>query len=348
MIELGIPDHLYHPIHRCRFLAPNNAADFDYTQPVACVIDVRGVFQFLAERATLAGARVMLGTAATAPVMEGGRVTGVRARSRTRKEIEIRSRILIDATGYRSSLLKQAGVDPGFQRFGVGAEYDLYAPNYDQREAILIVGSQVAPSGYAWFFPWGRHRVRAGVGIIHKDSEEHPDTYLDWLVEHGDRFGADLRGAQPIEYHFGLIPSDGMAERFVGEGIMGVGDAAGQPSALLGEGIRWAIKAGRMAGETAAESVRAGDHSARFLSRYEKAWTGKFGRDLRIAAEINRRIAKWDDAKWDARTELLKKFTPDQFAEALKTNLLGTWAFELLWKNPALLKHGLSQLVFKR
>src|SRR6185312_1218920 len=54
MIELGIPDHLYHPIHRCRFLAPNNAADFDYTQPVACVIDVRGVFQFLAERATVA------------------------------------------------------------------------------------------------------------------------------------------------------------------------------------------------------------------------------------------------------------------------------------------------------
>ena len=54
---LGIPSHLYHPISRVRFLAPNNSAVFDYVKPVLCVIDVRSVFQFLAERAISAGAR---------------------------------------------------------------------------------------------------------------------------------------------------------------------------------------------------------------------------------------------------------------------------------------------------
>jgi len=69
----------------------------------------------------------------------------------------------IDEAGGR----RQEGLDPGIRRFGVGAEYDLYAPHCDQSEVLLIAGSDFAPSGYAWVFPWGRHRVRVGVGIIH-------------------------------------------------------------------------------------------------------------------------------------------------------------------------------------
>ena len=62
--------------------------------------------------------------AAVAPVLQDGVVTGVSTRSGT-----LYSKVLIDATGYRSTLLKQAGLDPGMRRFGVGAEYDLLAPH---------------------------------------------------------------------------------------------------------------------------------------------------------------------------------------------------------------------------
>src|SRR5581483_3356236 len=171
------------------------------------------------------GAAIRLGARAVAPLMEQGRVTGVRAVTDGR-EAAIPAQVLVDATGYRASLLKHAGVHEGFRRFGVGAEYDLYAPEYDQGEAVLIVGSLVAPSGYAWALPWGRGRVRAGVGIIHGDSAEQPGRYLDRLLENGAAFGMNFRGAQPVEQHFGLIPSDGMAGRFTGGGILGVGDAA--------------------------------------------------------------------------------------------------------------------------
>src|SRR5215831_7031614 len=47
--SLGIPPHLYHPVSRVRFLAPTNAAVFDYARPRLCILDVRGAFQFLAE-----------------------------------------------------------------------------------------------------------------------------------------------------------------------------------------------------------------------------------------------------------------------------------------------------------
>src|SRR5258706_6607719 len=233
MNALGIPASLYHPISRVRFLSPNNSAVFDYSVPTMCVIDVRGVFQYLGELAIAAGASIRLSTPVVAPVLEGDTVTGVRTRTET-----LRCRVLIDASGYRSTLLKQAGLDPGFRRFGVGAEYDLYAPHCDQREAVLLVGDQVAPSGYAWVFRWGRNRVRVGVGIIHPDSSANPDSYLDRFLAGLARHGVDVSGAQPVEHHSGLIPSEQFARSFAGNGILGAGDATGQASSLLGEGIR--------------------------------------------------------------------------------------------------------------
>jgi digeranylgeranylglycerophospholipid reductase len=330
--SLGIPASLYHPIARVRFVAPGNAAVYEYARPRLCVMDVRGVFQFLAGRAVEAGAEVRVGVKADGPVIENGAVVGVRAAGG-----EMRSRVVIDATGYRSALLKQAGLDPGMRRFGVGAEYDMYAPRCDQSEAVLLVGSELAPSGYAWVFPWGRHRVRVGVGIIHPDSPEHPDLYLDRLLTQVGRYGVDLRGAQPIEHHAGLIPSECYAARCAGDGIVGVGDAAGQASSLLGEGIRWAIQAGRMAGEVAARAIDKGDVSREALAAFERGWVKRYGKDLRIAHQINQRIARWDDRKWNERMEVLKLLTPDQFIEALKTNLTGGWLLRFLVRNPAAL-----------
>ena len=342
--RLDIPEHLYHPITRCRFVSPRHSAGFDYDEPVLCVIDVRGVFQFLAERAVQAGARIRMGVAAIKPILEHDITVGVKAKTRTGANLTVHSRILIDATGYRAAMLKQAGLHPGFRRFGAGSEYDLYAPRCKEDEVVLIVGTQIAPSGYAWVFPWGRKRVRVGVGIIHGDSMEHPDAYLDRFIERSAQFGVNLEGAQPIEYHYGLIPSDGLAKMFTGNGILGVGDAAGQSSALAGEGIRWAIKAGRMAGAVAGKAVAANDVSQRFLRQYQQQWEAAFGTNLRIAYEINKKIAQFSDEEWDKNTELLTQLNPNEFGQALQTNLAGAWAIQFLCSHPRLLTEGLRKI----
>ncbi len=344
---LGIPENLYHPVRRGRFLSPKNSVTFEYDEPSFCVMNVRGVFQFLAEKAVQSGAKIKLNTTAIEPILEDDYVVGVKAKDFWGKEFIIRCRIVIDATGYRASMSKKAGYHHGFNRFGVGAEYDLYAPLYDQDEAVLIVGSQIAPAGYAWAFPWGGSRVRVGVGIIHPDSRINPDECLGKLICQSSTYGINLHRAEPIEYHFGLIPSDGLCKRFIGNGIIGVGDSAGQSSALVGEGIRWAIMAGRMAGEVAVEAISERNYSREFLSRYEKRWRTKHGRNLRIAHAINKRIARWSDEKWDEGVEMLKLLTPDQFTEALQSNFMAAWTLRVLSKNPVLIKKGAKGLVEK-
>jgi digeranylgeranylglycerophospholipid reductase len=343
--QLGIPRQFYHPILRCRLISPGNSVVFEYDSPLLCVMDVRRVFQFLAARAASAGALLQLATSALEPVREGSTVRGVVTTSRLYGDETVASRVLIDATGYRSVLLKKAGIHAGFDRFGVGSEFDFYAPAYDESEVVLAVGSQVAPAGYAWAFPWGDKRVRVGAGIIHGDSREHPDLYLRKFCANAARFGIDLRGAQPIEYHYGLIPSDRLTGDLAGDGILGVGDAAGQASTLVGEGIRWAIRAGQMAGAVAARAVADGDCSAQSLGSYQREWDAAFGTDLRIAHQINRRIARWDDTTWDRRIELLKLLTPQQFGEALRTSFSSGWILRLIRSHPSLLKEGVSLIL---
>ena len=82
-------------------------------------------------------------------------------------------------------------------------------------------------------------------------------------------------GASPLEYHTGLFPSEGVVERFVSDGLIATGDSAGHGSTLVGEGIRFAIYSGQMAGTVAAEAMRAGDTSAEFLARYDRQWRAR-------------------------------------------------------------------------
>jgi len=344
--ELGIPDRYLHPLRRCRFVSPNKQAIFDYEEPLMCVMDVRGVYQFLATEAVKAGATIWLGTAAKDVITDGTGIKGLVIENKTKGTVTIDARLVIDATGYRGQLLRHAGVSPSFQRFGVGAEFDLYAPHCDETEAVLIVGSQFAPSGYAWVFPWGNHRVRVGVGVIHPDSRANPEEFLDAFVGGAAQLGVDLAGSQPIEYHHGLIPSD-MSHTFVGDGILGIGDAAGHASTLVGEGIRWAIKAGRMAGTFGANAVAKNAVSRASLVEFENEWLRLYGRNLRIANEINRKIAKWDDRKWDERTELLALLSPQEFVDALQINFSLGWALSVAWAHPRLLKAGFAKLARK-
>src|ERR1035438_3770830 len=37
MKALGIPESLYHPIRRCRYISPHNSAAFEYDEPVTCI-----------------------------------------------------------------------------------------------------------------------------------------------------------------------------------------------------------------------------------------------------------------------------------------------------------------------
>src|SRR4029453_9241576 len=64
LTALGVPARYFVPIRRIRVIGPRAEAQFAYAEPRMCVLDVRPFYQWLAERALDAGARIRLETRA--------------------------------------------------------------------------------------------------------------------------------------------------------------------------------------------------------------------------------------------------------------------------------------------
>jgi digeranylgeranylglycerophospholipid reductase len=316
--RFGVPAGLYHRLERLRISAPARTVRFECGDNGLCVLDVRGVYRWLASRAEAAGARILLSAVADRPLLAGSTVEGCFVRVGDSTEL-VRAHVLVDAGGHRAQMSKQAGLHAGFTRFGVGAEYELVAPRVDQDELVLILSERHAPSGYAWAFPWGEERVRLGVGVHHTDVRTSPRALLEELRRDARSFDLDLTGAEIREFHYGLVPASPVAARLAGDGIVAVGDAAGQATLVVGEGIRIAMIAGEMAGESIVAALHDGQVDSAALASYERRFRAEFERDLRVGHALNRRLSRYGDDEWNDRLRFLESMPPRLVIDLLQS-----------------------------
>jgi digeranylgeranylglycerophospholipid reductase len=333
---MGVPARCYHPIHRIRVIGPTTEAVKTYGRAVGCVLDVRGTYQWLAQQAIDAGAEIRLRAHVEGPLRNGG-VRGVAVRDPFRGRYDLTSRVVVDASGHTGFVARDSGLRPGNERSAVGMELELHAPSYDQDEVVFWLGDDVAPGGYGWAFPCGDGRVRLGVGVVRPDSDAEPRVLLEQLRAEFVRLVGPSSGSGALEMHSGLMPVlKPDATTLVGDGIVVTGDAAGQGSTLLGEGIRYAILAGRGAGH--AIVAAGGDYTARGLASYPREWQRLSGRNLRISYAVNERICKFGDADWDRVIRRMDKLTPKQAAAVFSSSFSPWWALSVLWTDPSLVR----------
>src|SRR5438270_11160609 len=100
MKALAIPEHLYHPVTKVVFVSPHREVPLHYQPAVACVVDVRGLYQHLASRAIAAGALLRVRHAVEQTLLEEGRVCGVTAKNQVGERVSLRSMVTIDASGF--------------------------------------------------------------------------------------------------------------------------------------------------------------------------------------------------------------------------------------------------------
>jgi digeranylgeranylglycerophospholipid reductase len=333
---MGVPPQCYHPIHRIRVIGPTTEALKVYPRAVGCVLDVRGTYQWLAQQAIEAGAEVRL-RAHVDGTLRNGRIRGVSVRDSFRGRYEVSSRVVVDASGHTGFVARDHGLRPGNERSAVGMEVELHVPDYDQDEVVFWLGDDVAPGGYGWAFPCGDGRVRLGVGVVRPDSDAEPRVLLEKLRTEFVRLVGPSSGRGALEMHSGLMPVlNPDATTLVGDGIVVTGDAAGQGSTLLGEGIRYAILAGRGAGR--AIVAAGGDYTARGLASYPRDWRRSTGRNLRISYAVNERICRFGDADWDRVIRRMDRLTPKQAAAVFSSSFSPWWALSVLRTDPSLVQ----------
>ncbi|MEW6441778.1 MAG: NAD(P)/FAD-dependent oxidoreductase [bacterium] len=346
--KLGIPPAFCHRVDVVRFFSPNEEARFRNSRAGIGVLDVKGMLQFLAAQAIRRGARLCAGTKVVRPIVSEQGVRGAVVQTPSGALREITALVTIDATGFASVTARHLFGFRGYRRYGMGVEYDLYAPRWPQQELVLVAGTKEAPAGYGWIFPWGSGRVRAGVGVTVPEAAG-ADLFacLRRLLEEDARFSGRFKGSGCLEVHKGLIPDEVFPEDPAADGLLIIGDAAGQASALAGEGIRFAMEMGCLAAEAAAAAVREQSSRKELLCRAHEKWNRRHGRSLRMALEINRRMSGLSDEQWDTAVRYMRRLTDRQFLKFLKTDFtLGLFA-SILARNPGLIRRKLVRTALR-
>jgi len=343
--SFGIPPECYNEISNYAFYSPNNYVIKKSQTAQAAVLDVRKTYQFLAYQAASQGADIFLRTTVTDVVKNNtGKLGGVKATSQ-KEEVVFNSKLVIDASGFYSVVGRSLGIALPWKRFGAGAEYEAYVDKVDSDTWHLMVGSQYSPAGYAWVFPLGKNKVRIGVGVGKPNSQADASKLLVELLEKRPRPLADLGRIVPVEFHYGLIPNEGLRESTIDDNLIMVGDSAGQANPLVLEGIRYAIEFGRAAGKIGAEAILQGDVSKESLRSYEGAMKKAIGSKIAAAVKVQYRWLNLSDQEWDKEIEIIGELSAEEFLDFIKAEFGMTDMLKLAAHHPKLALRQLFQFL---
>ena len=318
--SFGIPEDCYNPIKNYSFCSPSNTVTISDDVAKAAVLDVRKTYRHLAKQAQESGAKLFVDTNVTDVITdEQKRPIGVIAKSAD-KEIKFNAKVVIDCSGFQSVVGKMLGLVTQWERFGAGAEYEVRAENVDDKTWWLMVGQKYSPAGYAWIFPVGGDIVRIGVGVGKPESDVDPTERLNELMENREGPIKDLGAITKIEFHYGLIPNDGLSRKTVYDNLILVGDSAGHANPLVLEGIRYAIRFGRVAGRVASDAVKNDDTSENALKPYETDWKKAIESKINSASKVQNRWIGLSDGQWDKELDVISELSADEFLDFIRAD----------------------------
>lgn len=230
----------------------------------AYVVD-RVIFdRHLAGMALDSGAEIETDTRIRELMVEAGMVTGVRG------DTSVEADVVIDAEGASGALAGRMGLPRPEHGVLAGINADVPDAEPEPNMVGVWLGEDLAPGLFAWVIPTGDGEARCGLACSEGDGLERLRLFME------RRFDLPECG-KPVRWP---VLTGGPIDRTYTDGLLLVGDVAGQTKPTTGGGVILGGLCAIEAAGTAAEALEAGDFSADFLSRYERRWRGSLGKEF--------------------------------------------------------------------
>jgi len=227
----------------------------------AYIVD-RTIFdRCLAEAAMDAGAEIERNHRIRDFILEDGRVAGIQG------DIDVEASVVIDAEGASGALARKVGLSrPGD---GVLAGINVNVPDAQLETSMVEVwfSENLAKGMFAWAVPAGEDGVRCGLATENGDALELLRGFIK------KRFGFTEFG-EPARWP---VLTGGPVDKTHADGLLLVGDVAGQTKPTTGGGVILGGMCAMMAAETAIQAIEKENYSAGFLSQYDETWRKVLG-----------------------------------------------------------------------
>jgi digeranylgeranylglycerophospholipid reductase len=194
------------------------------------------------------------------------------------------TRAVILANGFGLKLCRQLGLGK-IEHFLIGAQTEV--DTRDVNEVEVYFGQQIAPGSFAWLVPISANRALAGL-LATSHARLHLERFLLGPSCQGRIISREAKIRQKA-IPLGILP------RTYGDRILVIGDAAGQVKPTGGRGIYFGHLGAKIAAGVLKEALEGDDLAAARLSRYQKQWKTKMGKEIFLGYRVRQLYNKFSD-----------------------------------------------------
>jgi len=224
-----------------------------------------------------------------------------------------RARAVVLANGFSPRLPHRLGLG-GIRRFLIGAQAEIEVTGIDEFEVHF--GQSVAPGGFAWLVPIPSGKAYVGL-LTTCQAKPHLQKFLDSLFSQG------RVATQRTEIRQRAVPMGTLPHSY-GDRLLVIGDAAGHVKPTTGGGIYFGHLGARMAAKVLREALVTDSLAAGQLSRYQKDWRAKMGKELSRGYWARWVYAKLSDSQIEGIFETLD-------SNGMAGSLLDSGGFSFDW-----------------
>jgi len=286
--ELGLPEiGALQEVRGAIFYSPDmNFLKVERKETKAHIFDRVILDKRLLERAVDAGA-ALLTTAQAVNVTVDGRCVNILFKH----EGELRhlaSRVVISADGASAPLARLLGMyskKRNMLRIAVQREMTGLR-NLEPELVELYLGRQYAPGFFAWIVPTGKDSAKVGL-CVEPSQSKHLLNYMEKFIGGHPIACKKLREGSCVGQRVHIIPTGGTLRQTVSEGILIVGDAAGQVKSTTGGGLYYGMVCAKIAGRVVSKALSSGKDLLlkEDLAEYQSLWQERLGREIAMNAK---------------------------------------------------------------
>jgi digeranylgeranylglycerophospholipid reductase len=248
--------------------------------------------------------------------MEAALVKGVTVKQGDKAEERFPAKIVVDAEGISSRILRVTGLS-GLNRerlvYAVEAEVE-NVKDVELNAVEVFLGKNYAPGFYAWLMP--RLDGTAKVGLATKTGI--PKEFLQRLMLKHPVASKQLAKAKITRITFHPITLGGPIFKVYSDGFLAVGDVASQVKPTTGGGVIFGLTCAGIAAEVADEAILRNDVSSNFLQMYQKRYKDMLSFDFNVMLRIRRFLDSLSDEKVDEVLRFCARIGLDKALENIR------------------------------